>query len=46
MLKYQIFSPLPSNKTAQRNLQHYAKLHNTVDNEVHNVFHNKIILKN
>ena len=28
------------------NLQHCPKLNNAVDNEVHNLFHNKIILKN
>ena len=38
MLQYEIYSPLPSSKTAQRNWQHYTKLHN----EVYNVLRNKI----
>ena len=40
-LQYEIYSPLPSSKTAQRNWQHYTKLHN----EVCNVLHNKIYWK-
>ena len=42
MLQYEIYSPVPSNKAAQRNSQHCTKMHN----EVHNfVLHNKIIEK-
>ena len=35
---YFIYSPLTSSETAQRNSQHFTKLHN----EVHNVMHNEI----
>ena len=41
MLEYEICSPLPSNKIAQLNLQHCTKLHN----ELQNLLHNKIYLK-
>ena len=42
MLEYEIYSPLPSNKTAQQNSQHCTKFYN----KVHNVLYNKIIEKN
>ena len=41
ILQYKIYSPLPLNKTAQRNSQHCTKLYN----KVHNVFHHKIYRK-
>ena len=41
MLQYEVYSPLPSNKTAQQNSQHCTKLHN----EVYNVLHNKVYCK-
>ena len=45
MLQYEVYSPLPSNKTAQQNSQHCTKLHNEVHNEVYNVLHNKVYCK-
>ena len=42
ILQYEIYSPLPSNKTAQRNSQHCTKLRSEVHNEVHNVLHSNI----
>ena len=39
ILRYEIYSLLPLNKTVQRNSQHCTKLHN----ELRNVLHNKII---
>ena len=41
MLQYEIYSPLSSNKTAQRNSQHFTMMHN----EVRNMLHNKIYWK-
>ena len=32
MLQYEIYSPAPSNKTAQRNSQHCTELYNEVNN--------------
>ena len=40
-IAYEIYYPLPLNKTAQRNSQHCTKLHN----EVHNVLRYKIYWK-
>ena len=39
MLQYEIYSPLSSNKTAQRNLQHWTKLYHEMNNEMHNLLH-------
>ena len=41
MLQYEIYSPLLSNKTAQRNSQQYTKLYH----KVHIVLHNKVYWK-
>ena len=41
MLQCEIYSPLSSNKTAQRNSQHFTMMHN----EVRNMLHNKIYWK-
>ena len=41
LLQYEIYYPLPLNKTAQRNSQHCTKLHN----EVQNVLHSKVYWK-
>lgn len=35
-VKYEIDSPLPSNKTAKRNSQHFTNLYNKVYNIIHN----------
>ena len=37
ILQYEIYSPLPSIKIAQRNLQHSTKLCNKVHNVLHNI---------
>ena len=35
-VKYETDSPLPSNKTAKRNSQHFTNLYNKVYNIIHN----------
>ena len=42
MLQYEVYSALPSNKTAQENSEHCTKLHNEVPNEVYSVLHNNV----
>ena len=39
----EIYSPLPSNKTAQRSSQQCTKLHNVVQNVLHSKSHQKIV---
>ena len=42
ILQYDIYSPLPLIKTAQRNLQHCTKLYNKVHNVLHDIIDGKI----
>ena len=42
ILQYKIYSPLPLNKTAQRNSQHCVKVYSKVDNVFRHEIYRKI----